>query len=421
MEIEAELPEKLGFLFEPMRYKVVRGGRGGGKSQGFAIALLIMAAQKPLRILCAREVQKSIKDSVHRLISDQIQHLGLGSHFDVLETEIRGKNGSLFLFCGLSTHTVESIKSVEGVDICWVEEAKNVTKKSWEILIPTIRKEGSEIWISYNPELETDETHQRFVVNAPDDCISIEMNYTDNPYFPLTLEKERLNCKRQYPKDYENIWLGKCRPAVEAAIYYNEIEQVKSEGRICNAPYDRLLKVHVVFDLGWNDAMSIALVQRSASEIRIIEHIEDTHKTLDHYSNLLKEKKYNWGQCYMPHDARSRDHKYGKSSEEIMRGLGWDVRITPNMSIEDGIRAARTIFNRCYFDKTKTERLIECLRRYRRKVVNGIHGEPLHDDYSHAADCFRYIAINAENMTNDDYGSYAPLPQSDTTFGLSWG
>ena len=422
MQLTAELPDKLGFLFEPMRYKVVRGGRGGGKSQGFAIALLIKAMEKQTRILCAREVQKSIKDSVHRLISDQIQALGLGAFFDVLDTEIRCKNGSLLLFTGLSTHTVESIKSIEGVDICWVEEAKNVSKKSWEILLPTIRKEGSEIWISYNPELETDETHQRFAVNPPDDCISIEMNYTDNPYFPLTLEKERLNCKKQYPKDYDNIWLGRCKPAVEGAIYYDEIELVKADGRMCNVPYDSSLKVHVVFDLGWADSMSIMLVQRHTSEIRVIEHIEDNKKTLAHFSNLLKERKYNWGQMFLPHDARAKDSKYGKSAEEIMRGFGWDVRITPSMTIEAGILAARDVFGRCYFDKKNTPRLIECLRRYRRKInaVTG-YGEPVHDEYSHAADCFRYMAVNVENMTNDDYGSYGDLPVSDNTFGLNWG
>jgi len=423
MEINAALPEKLEMLFRPMRYKVAYGGRGGGKSHSFAIALLALAAQKPMRILCAREIQKSIKDSVHRLISDKIQILGLGSFFDILETEIRGANGSLFLFSGLSSQTVESLKSFEGVDICWVEEAKNVSKRSWDILGPTIRKAGSEIWISFNPELETDETYQRFVLNPPDDCISVEINFPDNPFKTLTQEKERLSFKRQFPKDYDNIWLGKCKPAVEAAIYYDEIAEAKEQHRICNAPYDRMLKVHVVFDLGWNDAMSIALIQRSASEIRIIDYIEDSHKTLDHYSNELKAKKYNWGQMYLPHDARARDYKYGKSAEEIMKALGWDVRITPNMSIEDGIRQARLVFGRCYFDQTNTARLVECLRRYRRQMNNTTNqaGAPLHDEYSHGADCFRYIAVNAEKMTNDDYGDYAPLPQYDSPLGLSWG
>ena len=149
-EIEARFPPKLEFLFHPKRNKVAYGGRGGAKSWGFARALLIMAAQRPLRILCTREVQKSIKDSVHKLLSDQIEALGLGAVYQVLATEIRGINGSEFLFSGLADQTVESIKSFEGVDIVWLEEARAVTRRSLRILIPTIRKDGSEIWFSFN-------------------------------------------------------------------------------------------------------------------------------------------------------------------------------------------------------------------------------------------------------------------------------
>lgn len=429
MQLTAELPDKLGFLFEPMRYKVVRGGRGGGKSQGFAIGLLIKAMEKQTRILCAREVQKSIKDSVHRLISDQIQALGLGAFFDVLDTEIRCKNGSLLLFTGLSTHTVESIKSIEGVDICWVEEAKNVSKKSWEILLPTIRKEGSEIWISYNPELETDETHQRFSVNPPDDCISIEMNYTDNPYFPLTLEKERLNCKRQYPKDYDNIWLGKCKPAVEGAIYYDEIAQVQSDGRVCNIPYDPKLKVHLVFDLGWNDALAVSFIQVNLSEIRIIDYEEQSFKRPDQWDKIIREKPYtNWGRVWLPHDGFSGQlNSGGKSFFDLMRTFGWDVvpkeAVTIVGSVEQGIRVTRMAFPRFYFAKGKTERLIECAKRYSRCInKNTLNaGEPLRNEWAHGADNLRYVALNADNMTNDDYSSYGELPPADNTFGLNWG
>ena len=176
MGVNAQFPEKLSFLFDAMRYKVARGGRGSSKSWSFARALLIQAASQPLLILCTREVQKSIKDSVHKLLSDQIQALGLGSFFEILETEIRGRNGSKFIFAGLSQQTVESIKSLEGCDRVWCEEAQAITKRSWDVLTPTIRKDGSEIWISYNPELESDETHQRFTINPPDDCISVLVN-----------------------------------------------------------------------------------------------------------------------------------------------------------------------------------------------------------------------------------------------------
>ena len=162
-QVEAWFPDKLRFLFQPARYKVVRGGRGSGKSWGFARSLLIQGSARTLRVLCTREVQKSIQQSVHQLLKDQIEALGLSAFYEVLATEIRGKNGTQFFFSGLSDQTAESLKSFEGVDVCWCEEAQAISKRSWDILIPTIRKDGSEIWVSFNPQLESDETYRRFV------------------------------------------------------------------------------------------------------------------------------------------------------------------------------------------------------------------------------------------------------------------
>ena len=161
-----EFPHKLAFLFEPMRYKVLYGGRGGAKSWGVARALLVLGVKKPTRVLCAREFQNSIGQSVHKLLADQIVELKLESFYEVTQTSIRGKNGTEFAFVGLKNNTA-NIKSYEGVDICWTEESASISRNSWNILIPTIRKEGSEIWVTFNPELESDETYQRFVVNPP--------------------------------------------------------------------------------------------------------------------------------------------------------------------------------------------------------------------------------------------------------------
>ncbi|SOY79939.1 Phage terminase, large subunit, PBSX family [Cupriavidus taiwanensis] len=404
---KAQFPSKLRFLFRPLRYKVAHGGRGSGKSWGFARALLIQGSNAPLRIGCFREVQKSIKDSVHKLLSDQIQALGLGWFYEVLETTIRGKNGTEFVFAGLAAHTVDSIKSYEGLDRAWIEEGQSVSKRSWDVLIPTIRKSGSEIWVTLNPELETDETYQRFIANPPPNSAVVQMNYHDNPWFSAELEAERLHCQATAPKDYDNIWLGKCKPAVSGAIYYDEVAAAEAAGRICNVPYDPLLKVQVVFDLGWNDAMAISLVQRGVSDLRVIEYIEDSHKTLDHYSAELKKRNLNWGKVYLPHDGRNKDFKTGKSAQEIMQALGWDVAITPNMSVEDGIRLTRMTFPRVYIDKTKCERLVQCLKRYRRTINQQTQepGGPMHDEWSHGADDFRYIAVNAESMTNETWGA----------------
>jgi len=395
---------KLAFLYEPMRYKVARGGRGSGKSWEFARALLKMGSKRTLRILCTREVQKTIKDSVHKLLSDQIKKLSLGNHYDILNNEIRGMNGTLFIFAGLSDQTAESIKSYEGIDITWIEEAQAVTKRSWDILIPTIRKDDSEIWVSYNPELDTDETHIRFAVDPPANCISVLVNYSDNPWFNSVLELERLRCKVMDPKGYDNIWEGKCKPAVTGAIYYEEVVKAEATGQICNVPYDPLLKVHAVFDLGWNDAMAICLVQALRSEIRIIEYVEDSHKTLDHYSAELKKLNLNWGKLFLPHDGKARDYRTGQSAQEIMEKLGWQVEITEDIGLEDGIKLVRMNFGRIYFDKVKAGQLVQCVKRYRRAINNQTNEPlgPLHDSFSHGCDALRYVVVNADRFSNTD-------------------
>ena len=412
----SQFPSKLKFLFEPSRYKVAYGGRGSGKSWGFARALLMMGTEKPMRILCAREIQKSIKQSVHTLLKDQIQALGLGQFYDVVETAIRGINGTEFSFAGLATNTVESIKSFEGVDIVWIEEAQTVSKRSYDILIPTIRKPGSEIWVTFNPYMDTDDTYRRFIINKPNDAVVVKMNYNDNPWFPDVLERERARCKANNPEDYENIWEGATKAAADGAIYHKEIRLAQEEGRITNVAPDRLLKTHIVMDLGWNDSMSIILCQRSLSEIRIIDYIEDDHRTLDSYSDQLKQLGHNWGTMYLPHDARNRDFKHGISSEEIMQRLGWDTEIVPKSDIETGIRLARMTFDRAYFDSVKAERLIECLKNYRRGInqVTQEPGAPLHDEYSHGADAWRYLCAVVDSMSNEESSWSEPLAANNS-------
>lgn len=207
-------------LFQPKRYKTFHGGRGGAKSWAAARALVIMAASKKLRILCTREVQNSIKDSVHKLLKDQIEMLGLNPWFRITNETITSASGSEFLFKGLRFDPL-GIKSTEGVDICWVEEAQSVSSDSWAILIPTIRKEGSEIWVTFNPGEEQDPTYQRFIVNPPDDSITVEVNYYDNPYLPDTLRKEMEYCKRVDYEAYEHIWLGKPKSISDSVIFRN--------------------------------------------------------------------------------------------------------------------------------------------------------------------------------------------------------
>ena len=419
MQLNLDLPEKLAFLFAPHRYKVARGGRGSGKSWNFARALIVRCAQKTTRVLCTREVQKSIQQSVHQLLSDQIAELGLQNIFEVLQTEIRCKNGSAIYFSGLSDVTADTLKSFEGVDICWCEEAHAITEKSWKVLTPTIRKAGSEIWVTYNPELESDPTHNRFVVNPPPDCVSVLMNYIDNPWFPSVLEEERKHAEATMKKEeYAHIWEGQCKPAVEGAIYFDAMSATMEAGRISNVPHDCTLKTHVVFDLGMADSMTLILVQKVSSEIRIIDYIEGNQRILADYSaelrNLrLDNQPMNWGSVYLPHDGFHTRHQTGKDDATIMRGLGWTVEAIPNISINSGIDRARELFPRVFFNRNRTERLVECLKRYRWNISTktGEAQKPLHDQFSHGADAFRYLALVADQISNDDWGSKIAYPK----------
>lgn len=411
--MNAQFPVALEPLFRPARYKFVKGGRGSGKSWGVARALLIQGAGEVHRVLCTREVQKSIKQSVHQLLRDQIEALGLSSFYEVLETEIRGANGTRFYFAGLSDLTADSVKSFEGCTRVWNEEGQTTTARSWKILTPTIRAPGSEIWTTYNPELDTDETHRRAVIEPFPDTLVIEMNFSDNPWFPEVLEKERQHAQQTMrPADYEHVWGGRCKPAVEGAIYFDQISQAESEKRVRNVPRDASLPVHRVWDLGFNDAMSIILVQRVVSELAIVGYVEDTGRTLGEYIADFNGPEYlgwNWGQDFLPHDGFAKRHQTGRTDEAVLTSLGCEVMQTPNMEVEQGIRNARAVFGRCYFDKDRAGRLVECLKRYRRQV--GVKtqeaGAPLHDQYSHGADAFRYLCLNADSLVN---AANKPLP-----------
>jgi len=414
------LPAKLEKIWEPCRYKVLHGGRGGGKSWSVAGVLLVMGAQKCLRILCAREIQKSIKQSVHQLLKDEITRLQLHAFYEVLDNEIRGINGTQFFFTGLQTHTVDTIKSFEGCDIVWVEEAHSVSKKSWDVLIPTIRKEGSEIWITMNPDMETDETYQRFIATPSPDTWVVAINWRDNPWFPRVLNEERLKAKRTMLKDdYAWIWEGRPRRVAAGAIYRHEMEQLYFDERARDVPYDPLLPVHTVWDLGWNDSMTITMVQRGPQDVRVINYIEDSHRTLEWYVTKLEKLPYRWGTDYLPHDGKVKDFKTGQSTQEILEGLGRkhvEAQLRAS-DVEEGIKEVRMIFPRLYIDARKCARFLECLKRYQRRIhtVTNEPMEPLHDEFSHGADNLRYLAEWVPHM--DSIGGEPPEEPKKATKG----
>ena len=412
-ESNAQFPVKMASLFDKARYKIYYGGRGAGKSHSVAKALLIMGARSPIRVLCAREYQTSIKDSVHKLLCDQIELMNMHSIYEVTQNSIRGKNGSEFAFIGLKNN-VANVKSYEGIDICWVEEAQTVSRMSWNTLIPTIRKEQSEIWVTFNPELETDETYQRFVLKPPDGAVVQKINWSDNPWFPETLALEKDALKSRDPSAYQTVWQGLCRLTVDGAIFANEMQVAELDGRITKVAYDPTKPVHAIFDLGWADSTAIWFLQFVGMETRLIRYVEDSQKTISHYLALMQTYGYMYDTLWLPHDAQNKTlASNGKSIEEIVRAAGYKTRIIERTPVADSINAARTIFRNCWFDRENCYDGLQCLRHYRYDVdpeTGQFSRQPLHDIYSHGADAFRYIGLMINEpkprrkVQNQNYG-----------------
>lgn len=394
--VTASFPEALEPLFKPARYKCIYGGRGGGKSHAVATYLLSLAAKAPMRILCGREFQSSIRESVHRLLCDKIDALGLGGRFQILDKSIRGRNGSEFIFEGLR-HNISRIRSLEGIDVAWVEEGQHVSNASWEILIPTIRKPGSEIIVTFNPELETDATYQRFVLHPPQNALVLKVSYADNPWFPDVLRSEMEDLKQRDPDAYAHVWLGLCRYTLDGAIYARELREADEGGRITHVPYDPTQPVSVFFDLGWADNTSIWFVQTIAGETRLIDFHQDSQRPFSHYLLLLQQRGYVIHTLWLPHDAKAKSLGTGRSVEEMARAAGWRVRLVPQLSIEDGINAVRTLFPRLWFDRERCADGLQDLRRYRYDVDERgqFSRKPLHDAASHASDALRYTCVAA--------------------------
>ena len=406
--LNIEFPAKLQCLFwdtvdgrmggkSPIRYRVLYGGRGGGKSWAIADALLIRGMGKPLRILCARELQNSIDDSVHALLKNRIDALGLTEEYIVFKDYVLGKNGTTFRFEGIR-HNINRIRSYEAIDICWVEEAVKVSRSSWEVLVPTIRKAGSEIWLSFNPELESDYIYQEFVKNPPDDAVVVMVNWRDNPWFDKsTMPAERDRLRKRDLDAYLNVWEGQCREILEGAIYGQEMREAKEEKRLDTpVAYNATYPVDVFFDVGYNDMTAIWFAQIVGPQAYILDYYQNNQKHIPHYVNYLQRKPYNYGTIWLPHDAKAKKFGQEHSAEEQLRSH-FRVRIVPNISIIDGINAARTIFPSCWFDPQKCEVGLQALRQYRFEVdpdTKVFSDKPFHDKlWSHGADAFRYLAL----------------------------
>ena len=406
--MDIEIPKAFKFLTEEHRLKVIYGGRGGAKSESVGRYLLLSGMEKTRKIVCAREFQNSIKDSVHDMLSGLINMYDLGKFYEVFKTEIRGKNGTTFSFVGLQRN-IANIKSMYDVDKFWVEEAETVSDHSWKVIFPTIRAEGSEIIATFNPDIEESPTYQRLVVNAPDFAFVKKVSYRDNPYFPKVLEQERKHMLKTDPDSYDNVWEGNCKAAVEGAVFAKELQRVQEEGRITIVPYDETVTVNAYLDLGFSDQTAIWFEQTIGFQYRFLRYYQNSQEKVHHYIKYMKELPYVYGTIYLPHDAENealgQDRTVANQFREAFKNV--DVIVVPRTKRKhNAIEAARSILPASYFDKEKCADGIMCLRRYAFATdaeTGKIGKNPEHNIWSHGADAYQCAGQAIETPSRDTH------------------
>lgn len=400
---QLELPPKLIPVFTgEADVRGAYGGRGSGKTRTFAKMTAVRAymwdkAGREGIILCGRQFMNSLDDSSMEEVKAAIRsEPWLHAHFEIGEKYIRTKSGRIsYKFAGLD-RSLDSIKSKSRILLCWVDEAEPVTEEAWIKLIPTLREEDSELWVTWNPEGKRSATHRRFR-NSKDERTKItELNWRDNPWFPAILQRQRQRDQDQRPDLYDHIWEGGFRTVFEGAYYVRELNDAKVTGRLTTLEADPLLPVHTAWDLGIGDSTAIWFFQVVGREIRVIDFYESHGQGLPHYAGVLKAKGYTYGDDWVPHDARVRELGTGRTRVETLKELGRKPRLVPDHKLMDGINAVRKALPLCWFDENRTEYGLDALRQYRSEYdedANVFDDKPLHDWSSHAADAFRYLAM----------------------------
>jgi len=394
------------------RYRTYYGGRGGGKSENVFRAVLLKGMQKPRRVLCCREFQTSIADSVHKLLSDIIKQHKLEWFYTVTQTTIRGANGSEFIFKGLK-HNATEIKSMANIDEAIVEEAEKVSNNSWEMLIPTIRKEGSSITVLFNPKSPSDPTYQRFVKNQRDDAYVRKVSYLDNPFFPEVLERERQELEKTDPDAHSHIWLGDFDTRRSGAVYAKQLQAARTDKRITAVPYDPSCEVFTAWDLGFGDATSIWWLQFVGRELRWLDYYENSGEQLSYYVAIVKAKSFNYMKDghYLPHDGGHGNIR-GESVSRQLDAMGLsNTVLARETDINPAIELLRQTIAFSVFDEKKCADGLHALENYAYEWDEEratFKSKPTHNWTSHAADAARYAAIAASQVKGSLIKPVAP-------------
>lgn len=398
-------------LLTPARDKVAHGGRGSGKSHFFAGLAVEDAIAEPgenggegLRMVCIREIQKDLAQSAKLLIEGKLSAHGLGEAdgFKVFEDCIQTPGDGLVIFKGMNNYTADSIKSLEGFKRAWWEEAHTATQKSINLLRPTMRAPGSQLWWSYNPSQETDPVDIMFRgVERPSDAIVVQANWRDNPWFTTELERERQDCLRMMPDQYAHIWEGDYVTVAEGAYFAKDLALAREQDRITELVADPLMQYRAFWDIGVRDATSIWVAQFIGQTIKVLDYYEAVGQPLGTHLEWLRSKGYGSALCVLPHDGAKHDAVTAVRFEDHIRAAGFEVQTVENQgkgAAMKRVETARRLFPRIWFDKVKCAGGLKALGWYHEKKDENrnIGLGPEHDWASHGADAFGLMCVAYE-------------------------
>ncbi len=422
--VTVELPPKLVPVF--MGATDVRGaygGRGSGKTVSFAKMSAVRGymwaqAGRSGIILCGRQYQNSLDDSSLAEVKAAIEsEPWLADYYDICAQYIRTKCGRIeYKFSGLDRN-INSIKSKSKILLCWVDEAEPVTEEAWQVLIPTLREEDSELWVTWNPKRKGSPTDLRFK-NCQDKLSKIvALNWRDNPKFPNILERTRLKDLEERPESYDHIWEGGYATVLTGAYYAQGIIKARQNNQIGRVGPDPLMQIRLFFDIGGTgakaDAVSIWAAQFIGVEARVLDYYEAVGQPLSAHIEWMRARKYTHkvASIWLPHDGSTQDKVYDVSYESALRAAGYDVEVVPNQgkgAAMARIEAVRRVLPSCWFNEDTTTSGIEALGWYheKRDEQRNIGLGPDHDWSSHGADAFGLMAIVFEKFLVESQWQY---------------
>lgn len=417
------LPPKLIPVFSGIAdVRGAYGGRGSAKTMSFAKMTAVRAVMwdqlgREGVIVCGREKLNSLDDSSMAEVKGAIaSEPWLAEHFDIGEKYIRTHSRRIaYKFSGLDKKTVMSLKSKAKILLLWADEAEPITDSTWDIVLPTLRQEDSELWVTWNPARKSSATDRRFRQTKDPRYKVIELNWRDNPRFPVTLERQRVRWLDNDPDTYDHVWEGAYATAIKGAYFTKQITALKATGRLGRVSFDPLMKRRLFADIGGTGRNSDAFVfwgaQFIGREVRVLDYYEQVGQEIGHHLTWMREHGYEKTntEIFLPHDGATHDKVFSVSYQSAFEAAGYSVTVVPNQgrgAAMARINAARRIFPAVWMNEETTTPGRESLSWYHEKwdEERDIGLGPDHDWASHGADAFGLLAVVAEDAMRPSSG-----------------